>query len=113
MRYPGTVRSGRGDGQKLGFPTANIPLLDFLEEGIYAGRVYVGDREYPAAIYVDTQRGLLESHLLDFEGDLYGKNIEVELLEKIRDAVAFLDESDARTTIAADVQKVREYFRVR
>lgn len=113
MRYPGTVRSGRGDGQKLGFPTANIPLLDFLEEGIYVGRVYVSDTAYPAVVYVDTQRGLLESHLLDFEGELYGKNIEVELLEKIRDAAVFLDENDARTTIAADVQKAREYFRVR
>jgi len=113
MRYSGIVQKGSGMGRKLGFPTANVLLPHEVGAGIYAGQVFFDDKTYPAAMYADAERRLLEAHILDFNGDLYGKSIEVEPLEKVRNDIVFADEAEAQRTIATDVQKVREYFRVR
>ena len=113
MRYSGVVEKGNGAGQTLGFPTANIPLENASLSGIYAARVTVSGATYEAAVYADARRKLFEAHLLDFDGDLYGKEIAIELLEKVRDDKEFADEAEARATIANDVQKVRAYLRMR
>ena len=64
---------------------------------------------YTGAIYADQSRKLLEAHLLDFSGDLYDKEITVEIGEKIREARRFKDNAEARETIADDIARVREY----
>ncbi len=111
MRYRGIVQKGRTYGQALGFPTVNISMSGEPVSGIYASRVRVDEAEYPAAAYADSPRNVLEAHLLDFSGDLYGKEIEIELLKKIRDDEQFPDEASLKAAIAADVAKVREYFK--
>lgn len=110
--YKGIVQKGSEYGSRLGFPTANIPLDDKVESGIFAANVTVGTHAYGAAVYADQRNKVLESHLFDFSGDLYGKEIEVELLEKLRDDRRFESEEEARRVIADDVQKAREYHRV-
>ena len=110
MRYKGTVQEGKKRGQELGFPTINIPLTDEGVAGIFAAKVFVDGREYPSAVYADISRELLEAHLLEFSEDLYGKEVEVELLKKIRDDEKFTDEAALKAAIAADVAKIREYF---
>lgn len=80
------------------------------DSGIFAAKVFVDGKEYSAAAYADPSRKILEAHLLDFSGDLYGKEIEIELFEKIRDAEPFSDETSLQAAIAADVAKIREYF---
>jgi len=111
-KYSGIVQKGSEYGSRLGFPTANIPLDDTEVSGIFAAKVRVEREEYGAVVYADERNKVLESHLLDFSGDLYGKEIEVELLEKLRDDRRFESEEEARQVIAGDVQKAREYHRV-
>jgi riboflavin kinase/FMN adenylyltransferase len=111
MRYRGIVLKGRNYGHVLGFPTVNIEMNDEQASGIYAAMVYVGGKKFPAAAYADLSRSMLEAHMLDFEGDLYGKEIDIELLHKIREDEQFPVEAELRAAIADDVAKVREYFK--
>ena len=78
--------------------------------GIYAARVLVGGREYGAAGFADQERKILEAHILDFSGDLYGKEITIQLLKKIRDSMRFSHDTALRAAIADDVACVRTYF---
>ena len=88
----GRVVRGARLGRKLGFPTANLrfPKVPPLS-GIFAARVHgVGERPWPAVASfgtrptVDGGEPLLEAHLFDFEGDLYGRCIEVEFVARLR-----------------------------
>ena len=109
----GTVVTGDRRGAGLGFPTANLetpPGLLVPELGIYAGSA-LGHR---AAISVGTNPHFgggerrVEAYLLDFEGDLYGRRLVVELWERLRDEAAFDSEASLVAAIAADVQRARE-----
>ena len=99
-RVAGTVVGGAKRGTGLGFPTANIPLPrgTALSHGIYAVRVLTGDgRRHDAAAYLGTRptydngMPVLEVFLLDFDGDLYGREIEVEFVDFIRPDVGMTD----------------------
>jgi riboflavin kinase/FMN adenylyltransferase len=109
MRYRAVVQKGKRRGAALGFPTINIPLNGEKLSGIFAATVFIDDKGYIAAAYADISRNILEAHILDFSGDLYGKEIEIELLQKIRDDKKFPDEATLKAAIAADIAKVREY----
>ncbi|HWO07620.1 MAG TPA: riboflavin kinase [Candidatus Paceibacterota bacterium] len=112
MIFRGMVQRGSGYGRKLGFPTANIPCPDDALSGIYAAWVRHDDTTHAAAVYVDTKRKLLEAHLLDVDLDLYGKEIEMTLVRKIREDRTFESAEEAKATIAADVDAVRAVLRV-
>lgn len=111
MRFSGVVQKGSGTGESLGFPTANIPLTDETLSGIYAARAFFGGGEYFAAVYADTKRKLLEAHILNFNDDLYGMEIEIELVKKMRDDRQFIDEADAKKAIALDIEAIEAYLR--
>ena len=90
--YTAQVIHGFRNGSKFGFPTANLRLdtpVD-IENGVYAARVYVGEREYKGMLYVGTRPTLnlteksYEVHLLHFNGNLYGKTLSFEIVEHIR-----------------------------
>jgi riboflavin kinase / FMN adenylyltransferase len=108
----GIVVSGDARGGTLGFPTANLridPELLVPEYGIYAGAT-AGHR---AAVsigvnphYGGTERRV-EVYLLDFEGDLYGERLLVELWERLRDERAFTSEAELVEQIAEDVERTR------
>ncbi|MDP3965386.1 MAG: riboflavin kinase [bacterium] len=108
--YTGTVTRGQGHATALGFPTANITLPDASVSGIYAARVKVDDTEYMAAVFADQKRKVLEAHLLDYSGDLSGKNMTIELSKKIREHENFVNDADLRAAIASDVAKVKKFF---
>lgn len=109
--YTGIVEHGTKRAAKLGFPTINIPLEDTEVSGIYAARVKVEGKEYLAAMFADPKRKLLEAYILDFSGELYGKEIDIELHEKVRESQQFSDDATLRTAIADDIAKVRAYFK--
>jgi riboflavin kinase/FMN adenylyltransferase len=108
----GVVVSGDARGGTLGFPTANLrldPELLVPAHGIYAGQAL----EHRAAIsigvnphYGGTERRV-EVFLLDFEGDLYGKRLLVELWERLRDEQAFASEDELVDQIGDDVEQAR------
>ncbi|MDD5464254.1 MAG: riboflavin kinase [Candidatus Moranbacteria bacterium] len=103
----GIVIEGKKFGRKLGFPTVNIELKESLEGGVYAGFVALEGMKYVAAIFIFPDKPLLEAHVLDFSGDLYGKNIEVEIGKKIRDSIKFNSEKDLVEQIKLDIQIIR------
>ena len=109
--YGGIVQKGTKRAADLGYRTINIPLNDRMVSGIYVAKVKVGDEEYEAAAYADQKRKVLEAHLLDFSADLYGWNVTIELLKKMRGHKKFTDNGDLRRAIADDVAAVRAYFR--
>jgi riboflavin kinase/FMN adenylyltransferase len=99
----GVVQAGDKRGRELGYPTANIALGDYQRPryGIYAVRATLADgSEHPGVASLgvrptfDPPQELLETHLLDFDGDLYGRRIEVALHAFIRDEKKF-DDIDA------------------
>jgi len=91
-RAAGTVVGGAKRGTGLGFPTANIPLPrgTAIGHGIYAVRVHIDGERHDGAAYLGTRptydngMPVLEVFLLDFDGDLYGRDIEVEFVDFIR-----------------------------
>jgi riboflavin kinase/FMN adenylyltransferase len=108
----GTVVAGHQRGGTLGFPTANLllePDLACPRYGIYAGRA-LGHR---AAVSIGTNphyggtERRIEPYLLEFEGDLYGQRLVVELWERLRDEAAFESEEALVAQIAADVEATR------
>ena len=108
--YKGIVRKGGEYGRRLGFPTANIPF-DAGVSGIFSATVQVGGETYNAAAYADQRNNVLEVHLLDFDGDLYGKELAIELLEKLREDRRFESEDEAKQQIAADIAAAEAYFK--
>jgi riboflavin kinase / FMN adenylyltransferase len=105
----GTVVSGDRRGGTLGFPTANLavdPALLVPRYGIYAGSA--GGHRAAISIGVNPHYGgderKIEAFLLDFDGDLYGRRLVVELWERLRDERAFESEADLIEQIARDVE---------
>jgi riboflavin kinase/FMN adenylyltransferase len=111
----GTVVTGFGRGVKLGFPTANIdPEKELLPPpGIYAAFVEVEKKRYMAALNIGEKPTFadytftFEAHLLNFEGDLRGKRLNTEFVEKLREIVKFDSPEMLKKQIAADVEKVQ------
>ncbi len=109
-RVSGEVIGGFKRGTGMGFPTANVALSSgtAFAHGIYAVRVHLEGRVYPAAAYLGTRptfddgAPMLEVFLLDFDGDLYGREIGVEFIAYVR-ADAKFDSIDAlKAQIAKD-----------
>jgi FAD synthase len=108
--YTGVVERGEGKAAELGYPTVNIALNDASVSGIYAGQVTHGDRVYHAVVFANPDRHILEAHLLDFEDDLYGEEVTIELMEKLRETASFESDGALQAAMEEDVQQAREYF---
>jgi riboflavin kinase/FMN adenylyltransferase len=112
LEVDGVVVGGDRRGGTLGFPTANLrvePNLLVPAYGIYAGAV--GDSRAAVSIGVNPHYGgterRIEAYLLDWEGDLYGDRLVVELWRRLRDERAFDSEADLIAQIARDVEETR------
>lgn len=108
--YTGIVEAGSQRAMALGYPTINIPLTERHVSGIYAAFVKVGEEEYEAVAFADQRRKLLEAHILDFSKDLYGWNVKIHLLKKVRENKKFTDDKSLQEAITGDVAAVRAYF---
>ena len=111
----GRVVRGRQLGRTLGFPTANLrfPRTPALS-GIYATWVHgVFDQPWPSVSSFGTRptvegvEPLLEAHLFDFQGDLYGRHIEVEFVAKLRDEEKFNDLAALTDQMHRDAEQAR------
>jgi len=112
----GVVVEGEHRGKLLGFPTANLDLAPgqlLPPKGVYVGAA-LGHRA-AISIGVNPHYGgttlSVEAHLLDFDGDLYGQRLTVELWEWLRDERAFGSEAELVAAIAADVEVARQAVR--
>ena len=111
----GIVIAGQKLGRTLGVPTANVALepTNRLKHGVYAVRARVDGRDYGGVASfgvrptVDNGAPLLETYLFDFAGDIYGHEMGVEFVARIRDELKF-DSLDALTAeMARDIERAR------
>jgi riboflavin kinase / FMN adenylyltransferase len=112
----GVVEHGDKRGRALGYPTANLALGHYLRPrfGIYAvrgrmddGRLIDGVANLGTRPMFDPPRELLEPYFFDFDEDLYGRRIEVELVSFIRDEMMFADLDALKARMAEDAQEAR------
>lgn len=95
----GNVVHGNSDGKKLGFPTANIKMKETFKlipaNGVYVGFANFDKKNHKCMINIGNRptfkkaEWAIEVHLLDFDGDLYGKNMEIEFITRIRNEQKF------------------------
>jgi riboflavin kinase/FMN adenylyltransferase len=115
-RVSGPVVGGAKRGTGLGFPTANLalPAGTALGHGIYATRVHIGRETFGGAAYLgnrpmfDNGEPILEVFLLDFEDDLYGREIAVEFIDFVRADARLASLEALQEQMALDVARVRE-----
>lgn len=116
IKVQGKVVSGKREGTKLGFPTANIKITNDVLPGIYAGYAKLAkdssdDLEVLFYISADN-KSIIECHILDFpEKDLYGSDISVRIVHKLRNVRKFSGLEDAVQQINKDVQEGKEWFK--
>ncbi len=116
----GRVVHGRGEGGDLGFATANLDLSPnetmLVREGVYGAYVYVDERRYAAAVNVGVSKtfsdatAAVEAHLIDFEGDLYGKELKIEFMNWLREPRVFKTTDELVTTVMDNINWVREHL---
>ncbi len=115
----GRVVRGDGRGRQIGIPTANVdyPPILIPENGVYACRVQIDGREgprYPAVTNIgnrptfDKKGVTLETHLLDWEGDLYEKSIRVEFVSRLREEKKFSGPDELVRQIHVDIENGRK-----
>jgi drug/metabolite transporter (DMT)-like permease len=103
----GRVTSGNKYGRKIGFPTANIKLSKKIISGVYQGEVFVRNEKYSGAVFIGKKNKILEVHLLSFKGDLYGEEITVGLVSRLRDIRRFKNKQKLITQIKKDIQEIK------
>lgn len=113
----GVVEHGDARGAGLGFPTANLsidPTIAAPPVGVYAGRARHGESWFPAATNVGvnptfggTETPRIETYLVGFEGDLYGRTLRVEFWERLRDEKRFESVDDLVEQMGLDVEATK------
>lgn len=116
----GRVVHGDQLGRRLGFPTANIELRreNIPVQGVFAVTMSgISAEAWPGVANIGirptvsgNRKAMLETHLFDFSGDLYGRRVEVHLHHKLRDEMRFADLEDLKEQIARDAAAARSYF---
>ena len=118
-RIRGMVVHGAARGSKIGFPTANVDAIDTLIplDGVYAGRAHVDGRSHLAAINIGPNPTFgeharkVEAHLLDFENSIYGRPIEVDFIERLRDIRQFETTEELTQCVKNDIANARRVGR--
>jgi riboflavin kinase/FMN adenylyltransferase len=119
----GPVVGGDRRGRGLGFPTANIALgLDraLPPYGIYVTRTYVRENAYPSCTSIGIRptfhtdgKATVETYILDFDEDIYGEEIRIDILHRLRDEMRFESVDALVAQMHRDIADTREYFRAR
>ena len=115
----GVVQHGIQAGRSIGFPTANI-AVEYGQKlvpktGGYAVRVMVNEREYGGMFNVGSRTTLnhpdtisLEAHIFDFDGNIYGKNITISLVKRLRDELQFASLNALKQQLVKDAQSAKK-----
>ncbi|WP_343337708.1 Bifunctional riboflavin kinase/FMN adenylyltransferase [Terrisporobacter petrolearius] len=115
----GTVIHAKQLGRTLGFPTANIRLQENLiipKRGIYATKVHIGNEVYVGATNigynptVNGEKMSVETNILQFDKDIYGKTIKLEFLERIRDEKKFKDLNELKLQLKMDTNYIYKKY---
>lgn len=112
----GKVIHGAKLGRQLGFPTANLDAsrLSKVDNGVYAARIKIAGRNYKAMANigtrpsVDGQTRLLEIHIFNYSGSLYGRYVKINLLKKIRDEQRFENIEALKQQLLRDAEECKQ-----
>lgn len=113
----GKVIKGTGRGVGLGFPTANIDVNQdqaIPADGVYATRAYLDEKVYPSVTNVGTNptfgraKRTVEVHIIDFKGELYGRELRVDFIKRLRGEKKFASVEALKEQIARDVEQGKE-----
>ncbi len=116
FRVAGQVTRGDERGKTLGFPTANLipePEQALPPDGVYATRAFLSETVYQSVTNIGIRPTfggglrLIEAHLLDFEGQLYGRELQIELVERLRGEAKFSSAEELKAQMARDVEQAR------
>ncbi len=121
---PGDVVPGSGRGKELGMPTANLQVWEeraFPGSGVYACFAYREGERWMAVTNIglrptfdeELERPVIESHLLDFQGDLYGARLELAFIERLRDERKFPNPQALLEQIRTDIERARQLLSTR
>ncbi|MCH5186411.1 MAG: bifunctional riboflavin kinase/FAD synthetase, partial [Oscillospiraceae bacterium] len=109
----GTVAEGLQNGRKMGYPTANVdfdPRMAVPFDGVYAGYTYVDSVKYKSVINIGNnptfngKKITLESHIIDFDEDIYTKYVRVEFVARIRGEKKFDGPDELKRQISLDLE---------
>ena len=116
----GTVVKGAERGKQMGIPTANMGYDDTRKvpaRGVYITQIKVNNQLWHSVTNVghnptfnDTNQTFVETHILDFDNDIYGQEIEVYFIDKVRNEKKFSSVNELISQINDDIKVVREYF---
>ena len=112
MIFRAKVVAGQGRGRTIGFPTANLDKTDLgIDFGVYAERARVNNQKLAALLHFGPQKTFggkisAELHLKNFTGDIYGQEVSVEVIAKIREIKKFENIQDLRKQIENDLQSI-------
>ena len=114
----GTVVKGENRGKGMGFPTINLDTFFELvpKNGVYMTEVELKGRRKPAVTNIgfnptfDGNKFLMETHILDFSGNLYGKEVAIYFHKRIREEMKFSGIDELKDRITKDVALAREHF---
>ena len=120
FKISGKVVSGTGVGQKIGFPTANLELPELIipARGVYPCWVRWKDNKYRGAVNIGIGptfekaeiKRTIEVHILDFTGDLYGQDIEIQFdRDRIRHEIKFTSVEDLKKQILQDIKTIEAF----
>lgn len=115
-KFWGKVRKHNQRGKTLGFPTANVALHKNIAEGIYISKTKINGEEYKSVTFIGTaktfneKRFNAETYILDFNENIYGCWITIEVLKKIRRNKKFDSVEELIEQMKKDEQVARKYF---
>ncbi len=120
MSYTLTVHHGKTIGHAMGFPTINQRIPDYMvrpKYGVYVSRTTIGGKTYRSMTdigvkptVVSDTRETMETHIIGYEGDLYGDKVKVELISFMRDEKRFDGLAALKEQLSADLETVQSYF---
>ena len=118
----GRVVKGDRRGNELGFPTANLETAAeqaLPADGVYTSRAFMDAQAYPAMTNIGLHptfggdKRLVEVYLMDYHGDLYGRELTVEIIERLRDEIKFDSPQELKKQIAEDIKRGKAILETR
>lgn len=119
FKIKGEVIHGLGNGKKAGMPTANLDIKDLREDiefGVYACYVYINDERHLGVCNVGSRPTVdnsktVEVNIIDFDRDIYGLTITIELLELLRGIHKFNSLDEVKAQVDKDILRTKEILK--
>ena len=115
----GSVAKGFQNGRKMGIPTANLeyaPDIVLPKNGVYAGITHVNGAKLKSVINIgnnptfNADKITIESHILDFDQDIYGESVELEVHKFLRPIQKFENLEEVQKQVGKDIEEAKKYL---